>query len=67
MYLVERCALCGGKVPLMPKRPSKKAQRIAERLNPNVVKPGRNPQCSKNEALIERDAVLNRRYPEPNP
>lgn len=51
----------------MPKRPSKKAQRIAERLNPNVVKPGRNPQCSKNEALIERDAVLNRRYPEPNP
>lgn len=55
-------------MPMMPKRPSKKAQRIAESLNPLTQKVMKKKReiSRKNEILMQRDYQLNFRTPEPS-
>lgn len=57
-------------MPLMPQRPSKKAQMIAESLNPllrSAKIPLKRKEYTKNRELMRRDAQVNFRYPEANP
>lgn len=56
-------------MPLMPRRPSKKAQKIAEDLNPLLKSaniPMKREARSNNEELRRRDMIQNFRAPEPN-
>jgi len=54
-------------MPMMPRRPSKKAQKIAESLNPllkSMKIPMKKARNTNNEELKRRDMILNFRTPD---
>lgn len=56
-------------MPMMPRRPSKKAQKIAEGLNPllrSAKIPTKKKRNSGNAEMMRRDFIQNARYPEPS-